>query len=122
MATHRRYQPTVAERAHAITQKLEACEQLLDRARIFGEFGQGVSLFAAGHREQLEAEVEALAVDVFVLVLERVFVEGRSPAGIRADAKKLARGHIERAGGDGGILIGLVRDLVETHAAAKVLD
>jgi len=117
-----RYQPTVAERAHDLTQKLGACEQLLDRARIFGEFGQGVSLFAAGHRERLEAEVEALAADVFASVLERVLLDGRSKAGIREDARKLARQHIDRAGGDGGILIGLVRDLADAHTAARALD
>lgn len=112
---------SIAERADALLARLSATEQLLDRARLFGEFAGGVSLFAAGHREEIIGEVEALATDVFAAVLERVLAEGRSKRGVREDAARLAAGHIARAGGDGGILMGLVRDLAEAHAAAQRL-
>ncbi len=112
----------VASQAERLIAQLSAAETLLEKASMFGELDRGISLWAAASREHLTGEVRQLCERVLCVVLERVMTDVRSKDANAKDARRLAEGHLARAGQDTGKLQRLLRDLVDLHEAAARLD
>ena len=108
-------------RITSLIAKLEATDRLLEHAELFGDLGRGVSLWAAGTREAMEKEIEALAKEV----LEKALLASMGASAPREElvgaSENLARAHLVRAAGQPPLLVRLLYNLREIDAAVDTL-